>query len=129
MKILVCDDNGIERAGLVESIRRYYAESETVVEQTVCSSREELLEAMKKEHQEIVLVALNGVAGMEAALSASHLQPHSLIWVSDLDFAVQSYRMGVTWFLQKPVEENLLRQALARCGETQREALRLRTSF
>lgn len=50
-------------------------------------------------------------------ITGIHLPPGKFIWFSDLDFAVQAYRLSVGWFGIKPVTYRQMEQALLRCME------------
>ena len=117
VKVLVCDNDDNERVGLMNNILYYYQKIGAEVQLDDCSGREELLKELKRENRDIVVVAINGVEGMETAIGAGYVLPKNIVWISDLDFAVQSYRMGVTYFLQKPLRAEQLYQALEQCAE------------
>jgi len=60
---------------------------------------------------DIVIVSLDGVRGLDTASSAQPLS-RRLIWISDLDFGVQAYRMCVSYFFMKPVSCQKMQRAL-----------------
>lgn len=104
---------------MTENIRNYYADMEADIKVESCTDRDGILARLKSGKYDVVVIALPGTEGMETAICARHLTEKGLIWISDLDFAIQSYRMRVTYFIIKPVSLNLLYQALERCRELQ----------
>lgn len=117
MRVLICNNDDNERVGLAENIRRYCRDAGLASEIETCDDRETLIREMKQAEREIVVISLCGVEGLEAAIGASRLSTYGCIWISDLDFAVQSYRLGVNYFLKKPVSVELLFLALDHCRE------------
>lgn len=59
--------------------------------------------AMKKAKPDGVIVALYGVAGLNASEHLRSLYPKcGLIWCSDLDFSLQAYRLRADYFFKAP---------------------------
>lgn len=75
------------------------------------------LELLEKREHDIIIVMMDNAAGMEGTRAAKELKPHTpVIWFSnDKNFVAQSYRLGVTYFSVKPVEEKIFGLALQRC--------------
>lgn len=115
--VVVCDGNQTEREQLLEYIRRYGSEKKEVVSARGCADWPGLVEQLKEGEPEILVIAEDGVSGLDFIISA-HLPRAKLIWFSDLDFAIQAYRLCVSWFGQKPVTYQKMEQALLRCMET-----------
>lgn len=60
-----------------------------------------------------VLLALPGVAGLNAAEHLRSLLPScGLIWCSDLDFSLHAFRLRAEYFMLEPVSEEILREGL-----------------
>ena len=78
---------------------------------------DEFLSLLEEIDYEIVFVAMNSAAGMEGVIAVKNLKPHiPIIWFSDdKNFVAQSYRLGVTYFSVKPIEERIVGLALKRC--------------
>lgn len=66
---------------------------------------------------ECVVVTMNGAGGMEGVIAAKDMHGSvPVIWFSDdKAFGVQSYRLGCTYFHQKPVSSEILSAAMAKC--------------
>lgn len=79
---------------------------------------EGLLPALAAKFFDAVVILNDGARGMEGAIAARSLLPNiPLVWFSsDGDFAVQAYRIGVSWFGTKPLTQPKLAAALRRCG-------------
>ena len=67
----------------------------------------------------IMLIAQTGALSTETAMAAREHNPQGkLIWFSDLDFALLSFRLKATYFGLLPIEDEKLRVALDYCGIT-----------
>lgn len=65
------------------------------------------LEGMAKQALPNVVIVAQNNEGLDTITSARRL-PRKIIWFSDLDFGVQSYRLCVSFFCQKPVTRKRL---------------------
>ncbi len=119
-RIVVCDGDETEREQLLEYVRRYSGERTREVWLEGCAGWPGLVEQLKRAEPDAVIVAQNGVEGMDIITSA-HLPPGKVIWFSDLDFGVQAYRLCLRWFGTKPVTYRKVEQALLRCTEEEPE--------
>ena len=69
-----------------------------------------------------VVLALSGVAGLNAAEHLRSLCPNcGVIWCSDLDFSLQAFRLRVDYFLMEPITIERLREGLSVWFEHRRE--------
>lgn len=116
-KVSVCAEDFAERELLWQYIKRYYAGKETEISVDWCQDWPELADSLKKEEKDIVIVALNGVKGMDTVVCAFPLAD-SMIWISDLDFALQSFRLCIDYFFMKPITYMKMERALDVCHET-----------
>lgn len=65
----------------------------------------------------IMLIAQTGSRSTETAMAAREHNPQGkLIWFSDLDFALLSFRLRAVYFGLLPLEERKLKKALCYCG-------------
>lgn len=65
----------------------------------------------------IMMIAQRGSRSTETAMAAREHNPKGkLIWFSDLDFALLSFRLKATYFGLLPIEDEKLRVALDYCG-------------
>ena len=86
------------------------------IEITQGNGAQALLPALHLKHFSLVVVVLNGSAGLEAV---SHLREKAsdvpILWISDEDYSLTGYQYHVTRFLRRPVSQVDLREALAVC--------------
>ena len=76
-------------------------------------SQEQFFEAARKAAPTNAVVALSGVAGLNAAEHLRALCPAcGIIWCSDLDFSLQAFRLRADDFILKPVTAERFRQGL-----------------
>lgn len=115
--IAVCSGNNAEREQLLGYVRRFCDERDMELYAQGAADWPELFEQLKEAEPDIIIVAQDGVDGLNT-ITGIHLPPGKFIWFSDLDFAVQAYRLCVSWFGKKPVTYQLMEQALLRCMET-----------
>ena len=84
---------------------------------TAYSDYDSFIAALAQSPPSCVVVAMDGAAGMEAVIAARDvLRSVPVIWFSnDSGFGVQSYRLGCAYFHQKPVSQEVLSTAIAKC--------------
>jgi len=75
------------------------------------------LDMLSSKEYEMVFVMMDNAVGMEGVIAVQNLRPNTpIIWFSnDKNFVAQSYRLGVTYFSVKPIEEKIIKLALQRC--------------
>lgn len=110
-KFIICDNNHAESAAIRQYIGCYCHERSIDAKIDCCQSWPELKQEMQKEEKDVVVVALNGVPGLDIVTNILPVA-NSIIWISDLDFAIQSYRLCVTYFFMKPVSNIKMKHAL-----------------
>ena len=77
------------------------------------SSQEQFFEHVQKAAPTNAVVALSGVAGLNAAEHLRSLCPAcGIIWCSDLDFSLQAFRLRVEYFILEPVTAERFQQGL-----------------
>lgn len=77
-------------------------------------NQESFFDAVHKAAPTNAVIALPGVAGLNAAEHLRALYPNCrIIWCSDLDFSLHAFRLRVDYFLLEPVTEEDIRRALA----------------
>lgn len=114
--MIVCDGDGAEREQLMGLARQCLQEKEMEAEVTGCADWPELEGMAKRALPDAVIVAQDGVEGLDTITSA-RLLSRKIIWFSDLDFGVQAYRLCVPFFCKKPVTPGKMEQALSRFME------------
>lgn len=76
--------------------------------------QEQFFEQIQGKIPTSVLLALHGVAGLNAAEHLRLLYPEcGIIWCSDLDFSLHAFRLRIEYFLLEPVSEEELREGLS----------------
>lgn len=86
------------------------------VEITECNSAKALLPVLELKQFSLLTVVLNGVAGLEAVRELREKSPDvPLLWISDQDFSLFGYQYRATYFLNKPVTDKEIREAVADC--------------
>ncbi len=75
------------------------------------------LAMLRQQLYDMVFVMADNAAGMEGVIAVQNVQPDtSIIWFSnDKNFVAQSYRLGVSYFAVKPIDDKVMSLALARC--------------
>lgn len=116
MNITICIGDSKELQLLTEFIEQVFMDKHIPLHVESCTDWPSLAAKLQQDMADIVFVALDGVRGLDAVASAQYLVPH-IIWASDLDFATQSYRMGISYFLLKPISYTKIERAIERCLE------------
>ena len=75
------------------------------------SNQEQFFEDVRKAAPTNAVIALPGVAGLNAVEHLRSICPAcGIIWCSDLDFSLQAFRLRADYFMLEPaIEENLPR--------------------
>ena len=86
------------------------------IEITECNSVNALLKILELKPLSLLIVVLNGVAGLEAVRQLRGKAPNiPILWISDEDYSLFGYQYRVSRFLCKPVSDVQLREAVAGC--------------
>ena len=76
--------------------------------------QEQFFEQIQGKIPTSVLLALHGVAGLNAAEHLRSLYPEcGIIWCSDLDFSLHAFRLRIEYFFMEPVSEAELKEGLS----------------
>lgn len=114
--IAVLIDKGQKGQDYAEYILNYCADRKIFPLVQIYQDQEKFLEKYKKTIPSIVLLALQGVAGLNAAEHLRSLHPKcKMIWCSDLDFSLHAFKLRVEYFFMEPVEEQKLWEGLTAC--------------
>ena len=113
-RIAVLAEQEAERQRYAEQITRF-CESKGLFPQVVqYDDQERFFEAAQKDAPTNAVIALSGVAGLNAAEHLRSLCPVCrMIWCSDLDFSLHAFRMRIEYFFMKPVEEQKIKEGLS----------------
>ena len=117
-RIFVCDGNEAERKQIIEFVRRCCDENSVEARTSGCSDWPELAELVTTAEPDIVIIAKDGVEGLDTITCACYLTGR-IIWFSNLDFGIQAYRLCVAYFCKKPVTYQKIVRAVKRCLEKQ----------
>lgn len=111
--VIVCDGDGTERNQLTEYVKRYFDEQGIDGRTESCCGWPELAGELKQGKPDLVIVAQDGVEGLDTITSA-RLPAGRIVWFSDLDFSIQAYRLCVDYFGKKPVTYRKIEWVLKR---------------
>ena len=96
-----------------DRIRRFCMENGIFPEVKVYENQEHFFEMAQKADLTNAVIALSGVAGLNAAEHLRSLCPACrMIWCSDLDFSLHAFRLRADYFLMKPVSEKAFQRGL-----------------
>lgn len=77
------------------------------------SNQEQFFEDVRKAAPTNAVIALPGVAGLNAVEHLRSICPAcEIIWCSDLDFSLQAFRLRVEYFILEPVSAESFQQGL-----------------
>ena len=86
------------------------------IEITECNSVKALLKILELKPLSLLIVVLNGVAGLEAVRQLRGKEPNiPILWISDEDYSLFGYQYRVSRFLRRTVSDVQLREAVAGC--------------
>jgi len=86
------------------------------IEITECNSVKSLLKILELKPFSLLIVVLNGVAGLEAVRQLREKAPNiPILWISDEDYSLFGYQYRVNSFLRRPVSDTELREAVTGC--------------
>ena len=114
-KVIVCDGDAAEREQLIDLARQGLQGRDAPV--TGCADWPELDGMVKQALPDAVIVARDGVEGLNTITSARSLS-RRILWFSDMDFREQAYRLCVPFFCRKPVSCQKMEQAISRLINT-----------
>lgn len=120
-RIAVCDDEYRDLEQIVHKTETVLEQEGIPFETDIFESSQKLLDALKKQdhgYQLLLLdVVMGGLNGMELAEKIRQLgEGISIIFISgSRDYAMMGYQVEAARYLEKPVDEQLLREALLFC--------------
>lgn len=101
--IVILADNHNLGLQLAEWTKHFCTEQDLYPVVKLFTDTELFFKAIKKTKSDVVIVALYGVAGLNATEHLRSLCPDcGLIWCSDLDFSLQAYRLRAGYFFKAP---------------------------
>lgn len=112
-RIAVLTDRMNIGAGYADQVSRFCAEQGMFPEIAVYQETENFFEHFQELKPSSVLLALQGVAGLNAAEHLRSISPEcGMIWCSDLDFSLHAFRIGAEYFFLEPVCDERLKEGL-----------------
>ena len=118
---VVADEESVGR-NYETQITRFCTERGVFPQIELHTNQELFFERIQTVKPTSVVLALSGVAGLNAAEHLRSLCPNcGVIWCSDLDFSLQAFRLRVDYFLMEPITIERLREGLSDWFEHRRE--------
>lgn len=118
---VVADEESVGR-NYKTQITRFCTERGVFPQIELHTNQELFFERIQTVKPTSVVLALSGVAGLNAAEHLRSLCPNcGVIWCSDLDFSLQAFRLRVDYFLMEPITIERLREGLSVWFEHRRE--------
>ena len=112
-RIAVLADLDEARKGYAEQIARFCQTKGLFPQIEGCSNQEQFFENVQKTAPTNAVIALPGVAGLNAVEHLRSVCPAcAIIWCSDLDFSLQAFRLRVEYFILEPVSAESFQQGL-----------------
>ena len=113
-RIAVLAEQEAERQRYAEQITRFCEAKGLFPQVMQYDDQERFFETAQKDAPTNAVIALSGVAGLNAAEHLRSLCPVCrMIWCSDLDFSLHAFRMRIEYFFMKPVEEQKIKEGLS----------------
>ena len=113
-RIAVLAEQEAERQRYAEQITRFCEAKGLFPQVMQYDDQERFFEAAQKDAPTNAVIALSGVAGLNAAEHLRSLCPVCrMIWCSDLDFSLHAFRMRIEYFFMKPMEEQKIKEGLS----------------
>ncbi|EEV01024.1 hypothetical protein ROSINTL182_07060 [Roseburia intestinalis L1-82] len=112
-RIAVLAEQEAERQRYAEQITRFCEAKGLFPQVMQYDDQEHFFEIAQKADLTNAVIALSGVAGLNAAEHLRSLCPACrMIWCSDLDFSLHAFRLRADYFLMKPVSEEAFQRGL-----------------
>ena len=112
LKIAICDDDVQELSRISDLLSLYKTEKSAVLKYDAFSNAVELLEAMKRQAYDVLLldVLMPGMSGITAAHEIRGFDPavKIIFLTSSPEFAVESYAVDAHYYLLKPAATDKL---------------------
>ena len=105
---------------LVKLVKQFCAEKGWFPLVELYENQETFFKTIQNSKVTNVIVALQGVAGLNAVEHLKRSYPNCrLIWCSDLDFSLHAFRIRADYFILEPIREEVLQESLYVCWEKQ----------
>ena len=112
-RIVVLAARDEQRSAYADHIARFCHENGLFPQVDACSNQEQFFESVQKAAPTNAVIALPGVAGLNAVEHLRSLCPAcGIIWCSDLNFSLQAFRLRIEYFILEPVTAERFQQGL-----------------
>ncbi|MCM1254486.1 MAG: LytTR family DNA-binding domain-containing protein [Clostridium sp.] len=118
LNIAICDDEKSDREILLSYIHAACTALHIKEQTIVFSSGEDFLDAYKNTPFDIVFmdIYMDGINGMETILDACRTQPCQFVFTTaSSEHALEAFSLNAAHYLLKPLNRDLVREALKRC--------------
>ena len=113
-RIAVLGDWKKEAQGYVDQINRFCLKKGVFPQIQRYQDQEQFFGQIEKAEPTSAVIALPGVAGLDATEHLRRLRPDcGIIWCSDLDFSLHAFRLRIEYFILEPVAEEVFEQGLS----------------
>lgn len=109
--------NEREKELLIQHMKSEASTAFRIIDFSHAKDYDSYLALLRETEQDMVFVLADNAEGMEGVIAAQNVQPDApIIWFSnDKNFVAQSYRLGVSYFAVKPIDEKTVGLAVKRC--------------
>ena len=111
METIICDPDVKTNYLIERCVRNYYRNKDIDVQIRSCGDWQELCSEIRRREADVIIIAQSGVKGLDI-ITGLNVPAGKIIWFSDLDFAVQAYRLNVSYFNLLPVTQEKISHAL-----------------
>lgn len=113
-RIAVLGDWKKDAQGYVDQINRFCLKKGVFPQIQRYQDQEQFFGQIEKAEPTSAVIALPGVAGLDATEHLRRLRPDcGIIWCSDLDFSLHAFRLRIEYFILEPVAEEVFEQGLS----------------
>ena len=134
MRIAVCDDSPTFLHNAADLIKKWCVESDIQAEIILCGNGDELLAQQKRLDAVFLDIIMPLFNGMETAreLRQRDTAVRIVFLTSSPEFAIESYDVGASGYLLKPVSYEKIKYILDKCAkeiDTEKENIVVKTAF
>ncbi|HIR90094.1 MAG TPA: response regulator [Candidatus Fimimorpha faecalis] len=118
-RIAVLTDRTRDGRNYVEQITRFCMSRGLLPQIELHNDQERFFHGILDEKPSCIVLALPGVAGLNAVEHLRSLCPDcGIMWCSDLDFSLQAFRLRIEYFLLEPITPEAFSHGLTVLFET-----------
>lgn len=113
-RIAILADRERDGQSYIDQINRFCLKKKVFPQIEFYQNQEQFFGQIQKTELTGAVIALSGVAGLNAAEHLRSLCPDcGIIWCSDLDFSLHAFRLRVEYFILKPIAEETFERGLS----------------